>query len=188
MLFRKKAMDGYEYENYVADLLRRQGFRDIQFTAKTGDYGVDLLATHGRHRYAVQCKYYTGAVGGFAVQEAVAGMAYYGCERALVVTNSYLTQGAHNLARANGVDVMEYMDPAHLSFLERREPWQLVLLAAECVVFGLVLSQMLEQSSFTWRGCGVLALLCFPLPFLVASMVRWIWRRTRGTQEQEPEE
>lgn len=185
MLFRKKVMDGYEYETYVADLLRRQGFRDIQFTAKTGDYGVDLLATHGRHRYAVQCKYYTGAVGGFAVQEAVAGMAYYGCERALVVTNSYLTQGAHNLAQANGVDVMEYMDPARLSFLERREPWQLVLLAVECIVFGLVLFQTLEQDSFTWRGYGILALLCFPLPFLVFSIARWIWRRTRVKPDEQ---
>lgn len=188
MLFRKKAMDGYEYERYVADLLRRQGFRNIQLTAKTGDYGVDLLATHGRHRYAVQCKYYTGAVGGFAVQEAVAGMAYYDCDRALVVTNSYLTQGAHNLARANGVDVMEYMDPEQLSFLERREPWQLALLAAECVAFGLVLFQMLEQSSFTWQGCGILALLCFPLPFCAIAIVRWIWRLSRDQADAEAPE
>lgn len=179
MLFRKPVQDGYEYEVYVAEVLKRQGFRDIQFTAKTGDYGVDILASHGRHRYAIQCKYYTGAVGGFAVQEAVAGMAYYGCERALVVTNSYLTQGAHNLAEANGVDVLEYIDPERLSFWERRKPWQLILLALECIAFGLGLFQLLEQGSFTWQGCGVLVLLCFPLPFAIIGLVRLIWHMTQ---------
>lgn len=183
MLFHKKIRSGEEYEVYVADLLRRQGFRDIEFTAKTGDYGVDLLATHGRHRYAVQCKYYTGSVGGFAVQEAVAGMAYYGCERALVVTNSVLTKNAHALAKANGVDVLEGIDPDSLSFLERREPWQLVLLAAELVVFGLGIFQMLEQGQFTWSACGWWALICVPLPFLAVFLLRGIWRLARGRKE-----
>lgn len=186
MWFRRTVQDGEDYERYVADLLRREGYRDIQLTARTGDYGVDLLATRGRNRYAVQCKYYTGAVGGAAVQEAVAGMAYYGCERALVVTNSYLTPAAHNLARANGVGVLEHIDPESLSFLERREPWQLALLTAGLVAFLLGLSRMLEQGSFTWPGCGWLALLCFPLPFLAAWLLRLLWRHRRGRPEEEP--
>ena len=177
MFFRPKIRDGEEYEAYVAKLLRRQGFRDIRFTARTGDYGVDLLARHGRHWYAVQCKYYTGAVGGAAVQEAVAGMAYYGCERALVVTNSYLTPNAHNLARANGVDVLEYIGPEHLSFWERRSAWELVLFAIECVAFGLALSELSQTGALTLRAAGVAALLCFPIPFLAAGAIRLLWRR-----------
>lgn len=166
MLFRRAPMDGQEYERYVADFLKGQGFCDIQPTAVTGDYGVDLLARHGRHRYAVQCKYYSGAVGGFAVQEAVAGMAYYGCEKALVVTNSYLTKNAHELAKANGVDVLEYVDPDSRTFLERRKPWQLVLLAVEIVVFGLLMYQMERQGILNWKSCATLAALVFPVPYL----------------------
>ncbi len=179
MFFRHKIQDGEEYEVYVSKLLRRQGFRDIRFTARTGDYGVDLLARHGRHWYAVQCKYYTGAVGGAAVQEAVAGMAYYGCERALVVTNSYLTPNAHNLARANGVDVLEYIGPEHLSFWERRSAWELVLFAVECVAFGLLLSELFQAGTLTLHTAGIAALLCFPLPFLIAGGIRLLWRRMR---------
>lgn len=185
VLFRKRIKDGQDYEVYVADLLRRQGFRGIQFTAKTGDYGVDLLATHGRHRYAIQCKYYTGSVGGFAVQEAVAGMAYYDCERAMVVTNSVLTKNAHALARANGVDVLEQIDPNRLSFLERREPWQLVLLALELVVFGLGVFQMLEEGRFTWPDCGRWAALCIPLPFLIVFVLQHLWQWARSRQEAD---
>lgn len=188
MFFRKKVRDGQDYEVYVADLLRRQGFRDIQFTAKTGDYGVDLLATHGRHRYAIQCKYYTGSVGGFAVQEAVAGMAYYECERAMVVTNSVLTKNAHALAKANGVDVLEQIDPNRLSFLERREPWQLVLFALELVVFGLGVFQMLEEGRFSWPGCARLAALCIPLPFLIVFVLRHLWRWTRSRREADEDD
>lgn len=172
MLFQQKVRDGYDYEVYVANVLKRQGFHKIEFTAKTGDYGVDLLASRDGSRYAIQCKYYTGAVGGFAVQQAVAGMAYYGCERAMVVTNSRLTKGALKLAEANDVEVLEYIDPERLTFWERRKPWELALLAAECVVFGLALNQMAAQAILSWKGAGVLALLCFPLPFLLL----WIGR------------
>ncbi|MCD7881437.1 MAG: restriction endonuclease [Clostridiales bacterium] len=177
MPFWKKEMDGVEYETYVAELLRRQGFRDIAFTPRTGDFGVDLLATHGRNRYAIQCKYYSGAVGGAAVQEAVAGMAYYDCERGMVVTNSVLTEGARELARANGIEVMEYIDPNSRSFLERRQAWELVLLAAECVVFGLLLHQELARNAFTWPWLGILLLLCFPLPYLLCRLSLWIRKR-----------
>ncbi|MCD7802672.1 MAG: restriction endonuclease [Clostridiales bacterium] len=177
MPFWKKEMDGVEYETYVAELLRRQGFRDITFTPRTGDFGVDLLATHGRNRYAIQCKYYSGAVGGAAVQEAVAGMAYYDCERGMVVTNSVLTEGARELARANGIEVMEYIDPNSRSFLERRQAWELVLLAAECVVFGLILHQELARNAFTWPGLGILLLLCFPLPYFLCRLILWIRKR-----------
>lgn len=189
MLFRKKPMDGREYEDYVAEVLKRQGFRDIQHTAVTGDYGVDLLARHGRHRYAVQCKYYSGAVGGSAVQEAAAGMAYYDCERALVVTNSYLTPNAHKLAEANGVDILEYVDPEERTFLERRKPWQLVVLAIQCVLFGLTLYQMQLQGLLSVRSCGLAALLIFPALWVCIYICRLIVKlilKTDGHGSKEP--
>ncbi|MBQ8934779.1 MAG: restriction endonuclease, partial [Oscillospiraceae bacterium] len=95
---RQRIRDGYDYETYVAQALKRRGFRSIEQTAKSGDYGVDLLGKYHGVRYAIQCKYYADPVGGFAVQEAVAGMGFYGCDRAMVVTNSCLTKAARELA------------------------------------------------------------------------------------------
>jgi len=176
MLFQKRPMTGAEYEAYVAEFLKEQGFFDIQSTAATGDYGVDLLARHGRHRYAVQCKYYSGGVGGFAVQEAVAGMAYYGCEKAMVVTNSYLTRNAHALAKVNGVDVIEYADPEARTFLEKRKPWQLVLFALEWVIFGFLVYQMSLQGSLGGQSLILSVLLVFPLPYFLIWAVKQLLR------------
>lgn len=96
-------MTGHEYEYAVANYLREQGYYDVEVTQASGDYGIDVLARKGGHRYAVQCKYYSGTVGISAVQEAVAGMAIYGCDRAMVVTNSTFTKAAKELAEANDV-------------------------------------------------------------------------------------
>jgi restriction system protein len=54
-------------------------------------------------RIAVQAKRSARLVGVRAVQEVVAARAFYGCERAMVVTNSYFTDEALVLARTNGV-------------------------------------------------------------------------------------
>ena len=72
-------------------------------TQHSGDQGVDVIAEKGTAKLAIQAKCYGSAVGNSAVQEAVAGMAYYGCNKAMVVSNSTFTKGASELARANGV-------------------------------------------------------------------------------------
>lgn len=100
-------MTGLEYENLVAKYLRRHGYHNVSVTKGSGDYGVDVIAHQGKHKYAVQCKYYSSAVSLDAVQEAVAGMAMYGCDRAMVVTNNTFTQAAVELATNNGVTLIE---------------------------------------------------------------------------------
>jgi hypothetical protein len=49
------AMDGVEFEGYVAARLRRAGWR-VKFTPPVGDYGVDLIGEKDGHSVAVQCK------------------------------------------------------------------------------------------------------------------------------------
>lgn len=100
-------MTGLEYEKLVAKYLRKHGYHRVSVTRGSGDYGVDVIAHKGKHKFAVQCKYYNSAVSLDAVQEAVAGMAVYGCDRAMVVTNSTFTQAAIQLAKSNGVVLLE---------------------------------------------------------------------------------
>ena len=166
----RQVQDGYDYELFAAGELKRRGFRRIRQTAKSRDYGVDLLAEYQGRSYAVQCKYYTRPVDGSAVQEAVAGMAFYDCERALVITNSTFTDGARALAQANGVELFEGISPRP-GFWQRRRPWELVLLAVQCVVFGLILREMSAQQTLSLRGVGYLLLFCFPVSYLTVRLL-----------------
>ena len=99
-------MNGQKYEKKVAGYLRRHGYHNVRITKTSGDYGVDIIARKGFHRYAVQCKYYSKPVGVGAVQQVVGGMAYYDCDRAIVVTNNRFTRQAGELAGMNDVTLI----------------------------------------------------------------------------------
>ncbi|MBR2278759.1 MAG: restriction endonuclease [Eubacterium sp.] len=101
------SMDGIDFENYSAKLLRSLGFRNVSVTKASNDYGVDVTAEKNGIRYAVQCKRYSHKVDNSAIQEVVAGKRYYNCDRAIVITNSYFTDNATELARINGVELWD---------------------------------------------------------------------------------
>lgn len=92
-------MTGVQFENYVAELLRKKG-HSVQLTPKTGDYGVDLIMDG---HVAIQCKRYGKGVGVKAIQEVYSGMQHYGCSSAIVATNSVFTANAKTLANELGV-------------------------------------------------------------------------------------
>ena len=94
--------NGFEFETLVANMLRRNGFDEVRQTRKSGDQGVDVLASKGGVQYAVQCKYYASPVGNKAIQEVTAGKIHYGCDCAVVVTNAAFTQSAMELALSTG--------------------------------------------------------------------------------------
>lgn len=93
-------MDGLEFQEYVADMLKRQGYPDVML-AERYDYGVDIIATKDGVRWGVQAKRYSGLVGADAVRQVVAGLCMYDCERAMVVTNSTFSRVACKLAASN---------------------------------------------------------------------------------------
>jgi len=95
-----KAMRGPEWEDFLARVFRLLG-ATVEPTGTSGDQGVDLIATVGPRRYAIQAKGYVSSVGNGAVQEAVAGMAHYRCNACAVITNSRFTTGAVELAESN---------------------------------------------------------------------------------------
>ena len=100
-------MNGKDYEKMAAGYLRSHGFRRVKITGRSADYGVDIVATKRRHRYAVQCKFYSKPVGVAAVQQVVGGMAYYNCDKAMVITNNTFTRQARELARMDEVMLLE---------------------------------------------------------------------------------
>jgi len=95
-------MTGWEFEKWLRKFFERVGYA-VTPTPYRGDFGADFVLTWNGIRIAVQAKRTSRLVGVRAVQEVVAAKAYYDCERAMVVTNSYFTKQAAILARANGV-------------------------------------------------------------------------------------
>lgn len=92
-------MEGHEFEYYCADLLKERGFLEVEVTAGSRDYGVDILAQKDGVTYAIQCKCYNGPVGVSAVQEAYAGRDFYDCMVGAVLTNQYFTEPAVEAAK-----------------------------------------------------------------------------------------
>ena len=95
-------MDGHTFERRMQVLFRDLGYR-VQRTGKCGDYGADLVVELDGDKTVVQAKRWTKTVGVKAVQEAVAAKPMYGCDQALVVTNSHFSKEARRLAEANKV-------------------------------------------------------------------------------------
>lgn len=170
-------LDGTDYELFVAKYLKEQGFRQVLHTGTTGDFGVDIVAKKHGVYYAVQCKYYSGKVSGAAVQEAVAGMAYYHCDRAMVVTNSGLTRGAKALAEVNQVLVLEQVEPGNLSAAGIATP-ERVISVAVCAVLSVLILPEIRTTSATGIWLYVLVVvLCYLTPRSVLGILKWLWRR-----------
>ena len=94
-------MDGLAFEKYVAQLLKGQGYRNVQLTEEY-DYGIDITAERDGIRWGIQVKRYSGLVKAAAVRQAVTALRIYNCDRAMVLTNSSFSRVAQELADSNG--------------------------------------------------------------------------------------
>jgi restriction system protein len=100
-------MSGLDFEQYVCRLMERQGYRDVHNVRGSADFGVDVVATMAGIRYAVQVKRYKGNVSRRAISDAVAGKYHFNCDAAMVVTNSYFTKGAKELAQSTNCTLVD---------------------------------------------------------------------------------
>ncbi len=101
------AMNGLEFEAYIADLLRSLGYKNVHITKASGDFGVDIVADFCDERFAFQCKCYSSNLGVKCVQEVSAGMAMYDADFGAVVTNASFTRSAKELADALGIQLID---------------------------------------------------------------------------------
>ena len=97
------AMKGHEFEQFCAELLKKNGFKKVRVTPASGDQGVDILAVRSGVRYAIQCKRYASPLGNKPVQEVYTGRTFYNCKYGVVMTNSTFTPHAKELAKKTGV-------------------------------------------------------------------------------------
>lgn len=100
-------MEGYLFEEYIAALLQKHGYTQVEVTRKSGDYGADITAALGEEMIGFQCKRSQQNVGVQGVKDISAGMQYYGCAFGVVVTNRYFTRQARELAEKCGIGLWD---------------------------------------------------------------------------------
>lgn len=99
-------MSGKEFEHFISELFKKFGYQ-TEVTKASGDQGIDIIATKGLVKVAIQAKCYSGVVGNHAIMEAVAGMKYYDATKCMVVTNNFFTKSARELAESNNVELWD---------------------------------------------------------------------------------
>ena len=144
-------MDGKTFEKYLEVLFNKLGYR-VERTRYIGDYGADLITNKDGVKTVIQAKRYKNKVNIKAVQEAVAAKGKYGCSEAMVVTNSYYTRQAEELARANGVKLWNRKDLADAMLSVKKEgPIEAEVAAVKendqdlCAICGKPLSEKVKQ-------------------------------------------
>lgn len=105
-MFDIDAMKGEEFEEYLMHLFQKKGYK-VKTTAKTGDFGADLILEKDRKRIVVQAKRYKAKVGNGAVQEVTAAIRHYNASSGMVITNSYFTKPAQSLASSNDIELWD---------------------------------------------------------------------------------
>lgn len=100
-------MDGFKFEKYMKHVFESLGY-SVHHTPLSGDQGADLILTSNEGtKTAVQVKRYSSKVSNGAVQEVVAAKGLYKCTQGMVVTNNYFTDSAKQLAKANGIELID---------------------------------------------------------------------------------
>lgn len=124
-------MDGKNFEKYLEVLFVKLGYK-VERTQYIGDYGADLITQKNGIKTVIQAKRYKKKVGIKAVQEAVAAKGKYACSKAMVVTNSFYTKQAVELAKANQVELWNRDDlvKALLSVKDKPAPGPTITPAA----------------------------------------------------------
>jgi restriction system protein len=104
------ALSPAQFEDAVAALLRRHGYRDVKRIGGAGDLGADLIGRDPRGRIVVvQCKRYAPShrVGSPLVQPLYSTKALYRAERALFVSTSSFSRPAVEVARRLDIELID---------------------------------------------------------------------------------
>lgn len=95
-------LDGIAFEYLLGALFKQMNYK-VEVTRCSGDQGADIVISKMGRKTVVQAKCYLNNVSNKAIQEVVAAIKYYNADAGMVVTNSYYTKGAKELAEANNI-------------------------------------------------------------------------------------
>lgn len=100
-------MSGVEFETWVVNILKENGFNNVRGTPAVGDQGADIIAERNGRNIIIQAKRHKGTVGNRAVQEVISAVQYYGGDEGWVITNSTFTPSAKALAQKSKIKLID---------------------------------------------------------------------------------
>lgn len=121
--FADLSKNGKDFEYLVFRLSNAMGYSS-KVIGTSGDQGGDVIANKAGESVLIQAKSYEhSSVGNSAVQEAAAAMKHYGCSKSIVVTTSFFTQEARELAKSNAVRLVDKDELKQLLLDNLHESW-----------------------------------------------------------------
>ena len=90
-------MDGITFEQFLKRLFIYKGYQ-VSETARTGDFGADLVLKRDGETTVVQAKRYNTNVGARALQEIYSARHHYHADKMMVVSNAHFTRQAETMA------------------------------------------------------------------------------------------
>lgn len=109
---------GLDFEHRCLEALRIAGYK-AEPTAKTADFGADVIASKEELTFAIQCKNLNRPAGVKAVQEVVGALHHYVVDYGVVCSASGFTEVAARLAASNQVilcDITSLQSMMELAF------------------------------------------------------------------------
>lgn len=114
-------MNPKQFEELVCEYFRRNGYV-AKTTSASNDYGVDVFATKGKEKIAVQAKMYGGSkrkINRQVVMELHGAKDYFDCTKAIIATNGLFLDDARLVAQKLKIEVL-YIDSSQLKTPEKQ--------------------------------------------------------------------
>jgi restriction system protein len=104
-------MNPRQFEELVCEYFRNQGYK-AEITSYSNDYGIDVFATKGKEKLAIQAKMYgssTRKINRQMIMELYGAKDYFDCTKAIIVTNGALLSDAIEVANKLKIEIL-YLD------------------------------------------------------------------------------
>ena len=100
-----------QFEECVCEYYRKQGYK-VDITPSSGDYGIDIFATKGKEKLAIQAKMYgssTRKINRQCVMELHGAKDYFDCTQAIIATDGTFLTDAIKVAEKLKIEII-YLD------------------------------------------------------------------------------
>lgn len=101
-------MNPKQFEELVCEHFRQKGY-EAETTSYSNDYGVDVFATKGKEKIAVQAKMYgsgTRKINRQMIMELHGAKDYFDCTKAVIATDGVLLHDALEVAQKLKIDIL----------------------------------------------------------------------------------
>lgn len=101
-------MNPRQFEELVCEYYRNQGYK-AETTPYSNDYGIDVFATKGKEKLAIQAKMYgnsTRKINRQMVMELHGAKDYFDCTKAIIATDGILLSDAIEVAKKLKIEIL----------------------------------------------------------------------------------